>query len=130
MRNTTDEYSFVLQPSEHGVGVFTTHDIASGTFLRLFGDENEFEHRVRRLPKSEVPEKLHGYCMDRGDTLIAPLDFGEMPVGWYLNHSKGANATHKDFKWYAGRDIAEGEEILIDYNSLDEPESGRELFYN
>ena len=125
----TNEFSFILKPSKFGVGVFAMHDIKKGDYLRLFGDEKEFEHRVRLMDKNDVPEFFQSYCMDRDDKLVTPLDFGNMPVGWYLNHSKNSNATHKDFHWYASRDIKNGEEILVDYNSLEEPEKSKEYYY-
>ena len=54
-----------------------------------------------------------------------------MHVGWYLNHLKESNAFRdNDFKWYAMRGIKAGEEITIDYNSLEEPQEGREDYYN
>lgn len=129
MEKETNEFSFILKPSNYGVGVFATHDIKGGTFLRIFGKEMMHEQRVRILPKENVPVLFHDFCMDRGHSLICPEDFGEMPVGWYLNHSKEANAVHRDFNWYAKRDIVAGEEILIDYNSLEEPESAKEEYY-
>ncbi|OHA01355.1 MAG: hypothetical protein A3C11_01765 [Candidatus Sungbacteria bacterium RIFCSPHIGHO2_02_FULL_49_12] len=123
--NTTNEFSFILKPSQHGIGVFAVHDIKKGTYLRLFGDEKELEHRVRNLDKKEIPEAFRQYPMDRGETMICPEDFGCMPVGWYLNHSNKANAIHQDYHWYAARDIVAGEEITIDYNTLGESEESR-----
>ncbi len=38
--NKTTEFSFILKPAEYGVGVFVTHNIKNGTYLRLFGNEN------------------------------------------------------------------------------------------
>ena len=125
----TNEFSFVLKPSEHGVGVFAVHDIASGTYLRLFGDENKFENRSRTMNKKDVPEVFREYCIDRGASLIGPGDFGAMPVGWYLNHSSTPNAAHRDYHWYASKDIKTGEEILIDYNSLEEPHGAKGAYY-
>lgn len=52
-----------------------------------------------------------------------------MPVGWYINHSETPNAVHKDYNFYACCDISAGEEITIDYNTLEEPEEAREDFY-
>jgi len=129
--DSTNEFSFTLKPSEHGIGVFAVHDIEANTYLRLFGDQTEeLEHRTRSLNKKDVPEILRQYCIDRGETLICPDDFGHMPVGWFLNHSKNPNAFHRgDYCWYALRDIAAGEEILIDYNSLEEPEESKESYY-
>jgi len=130
MEEGTNEFSFVLKPSNHGIGVFVVYDIKEGTHLRLFGNESSRENRVRVLPKNEVPIKFRDFCMDRGETLVCPEDFGNMPVGWYLNHSKNANAEHRDYKWYAKRDLSAGEEILIDYNSLEEPDNAREKYYD
>lgn len=61
--------------------------------------------------------------------MICPQDFGAMAIGWYMNHSKNANATHKDYYWEAARNIEEGEEILIDYNLFGEPEESKENYY-
>ena len=126
--NTT-EFSFVLKLAEHGVGVFATHDIAKGTYLRLFGDNKDDKRNAKLRKKEEVPPAFRQYCADRGDTMWCPGDFGVMPIGWYLNHSKSPNAFHKDYHWYAARDIKAGEEILIDYNKLGEPPDAREDYY-
>lgn len=129
--NKTTEFSFILKPSDYGVGVFATHDIARGTHLRLFGDEETFGLRSIIRPKKDVPVLFQEYCVDRGDELACPQDFGRMHVGWYLNHSSNPNTFRDDdFKWYASRDIKSGEEILIDYNSLEEPDEAREDYYN
>lgn len=124
----TTEFSFVVKPSQHGVGVFATHKIDRGTHLRLFVDEETTKHESRILNKSEVPKAFWGHCLDRGDTFICPADFGALPIGWYVNHSEKPNTVpgknpnpHRRYRWYASRDIEANEEILIDYNSLEEP---------
>jgi SET domain-containing protein len=132
--NITNEFSFVLKPSKFGVGVFAAHNIIKGTYLRLFGNEKmdgeiKLENQVRVFNYSDVPEIFKNYCVSRGDKLACPQDFGCMPVGWYLNHSDNPNAFHKDYHYYALRDINEGEEIMIDYNVLEEPESEKENYY-
>jgi hypothetical protein len=139
--NETNEFSFTLKPSKFGVGVFAEHPIAKGTYLRIFGDPSVEAHTFRELPKTSVPEKFWEFCLDRGDFLICPPDFGVMPLGWYLNHSAEANAESrpipgvesamsKKYQWFASRDIEEGEEILINYNSLEEPEENRPEYYS
>lgn len=129
--NITSEFSFILKPSDHGIGVFAVYDIQKGTHLRLFGDKETTDLRSIVRPKNSVPELFQQFCMDRGDKLICPEDFGHMHVGWYLNHSKEPNTFRDDdFKWYALRDIKAGEEITIDYNSLEEPQEAREDYYN
>lgn len=129
MKNKTNEFSFILKPSEHGVGVFATHDIEKNTPLRLFGDKATFEERIRVLPKSEINKSFIDYCIEFEDKVYAPRDFGRMEIGWYLNHSKNANTYHIDYNWYASRNIKAGEEILIDYNSLGEPEELKSDYY-
>ena len=62
--------------------------------------------------------------------MMCPRDFACMELGWYLNHSKNPNAYHNDYEFYALTDIKVGQEILIDYNSLEEPEEGKEDYYN
>jgi SET domain-containing protein len=132
--DTTNEFSFVIKPSSHGVGVFAVHNIKKGTHLRLFVDEKTTEHESRVLSKVDVPELFRGHCLDRGDTMICPPDFGALPMGWYVNHSDTPNAepgknpnSHRRYRWYALRDIREGEEILFDYKKLEEP---GKYFYN
>ena len=130
MQASTNEFSFVLKPAEHGIGVFAVHDIKAGAYLRLFGDETELTDRSVVRSKKDVPKFFHQFCMDREDDLIAPADFGCMPVGWHLNHSKNPNAQRDDdYDYYSSRDIKTGEEITIDYNFLEEPEDAKEDYY-
>lgn len=127
MKIITNEFSFILKPSTiegAGVGVFATHDIKKGTLLRLYGEEKN-----RVLKKNEVPKEFVRYAHDMGDKLLCPQDFGWMPLGWYLNHSKNANLEEKEDGSYAIKDIKVGEEIFIDYNTLGEPEESKSEFY-
>jgi len=128
--NITNEFSFILKPAQYGVGVFATHKIKKGTYLRLFGDESKLENRSIIRKTEDVPEFFQQFCMSRGKTLICPQDFGHMQIGWYVNHSKkNPNAAHKNYNWYAIKNIEAGEEILVDYNSLEEPEEVKEKYY-
>ncbi|NCS98972.1 SET domain-containing protein [Candidatus Parcubacteria bacterium] len=127
--NKTNEFSFILKPSQHGVGVFATHDIVKDAKLRLFGDDKSLEDGMRILPKEKFEKKFIDFCIEFEDKVFAPNDFGQMEIGWYLNHSKDFNAYHKDYNWFASRNIKEGEEILIDYNSLGEPEEVKKEYY-
>lgn len=130
MENETTEFSFVLKPSEYGVGVFAAHDIKQGTYLRLFGHEQEEDKLPPKRKPEEVPEFFQQYCLEREGFLYCPADFGAMPVGWYLNHSTTPNADHDaEYKYHALRDIKAGEEITIDYNSLEEPEEKKADYY-
>lgn len=126
----TSEFSFVLKPTEHGIGVFATHDIKADSYLRLFGDEENTGDVSVVRSKKDVPEFFRSYCVDRGDELRCPSDFGCMEIGWHVNHSSTPNAHHKNYEFYAMRDINAGEEITVDYNTLEEPENAKEEFYN
>jgi SET domain-containing protein len=54
-----------------------------------------------------------------------------MYIGWYLNHSKAPNADWDDdlAGYVSVREIAAGEEILIDYDLFEEPHDKKEGFY-
>ncbi len=129
MQNQTTEFSFVLKPVKYGVGIYATHDIKEGSYLRLFGDENKDRRASVIRDKKDVPKDFVPYCIDRGEKIACPKDFGCMEIGWYLNHSKSPNAFHRNYSYYALRDIKTGEEIVIDYNSLEEPEESKEDYY-
>lgn len=129
MENKTTEFSFVLKPAEHGVGVFIAHGIKKGTYLRLFEDEEKTTEVSILRKKNDVPDFFAKYCINRGEVLRCPKDFGCMEIGWYLSHSNTPNAHHINYKYYALHDIKTGEEITIDYNALEEPEGAKEGYY-
>ena len=114
----TDEFSFLLRPSPHGIGVFAAHDIRAGTYLRLDKDPDaEISRKVRR---DEVPGEFIKYCIELdAEHVLRPDDFGHLEVVWFLNHSAEPNAAHRDYRYYALHDIRAGEEITIDYGSLE-----------
>lgn len=114
----TDEFSFLLRPCAHGIGVFAAHDIRAGTYLRLDKDPDaEISRKVRR---DEVPGEFIKYCIELdAEWVIRPNDFGHLEVVWFLNHCASPNAGHRDFRYHALRDIRAGEEITIDYRSLE-----------
>lgn len=113
---TTSEFSFALKPSAvEGIGVFASHDIPKGTYLKLFSSKE----KVRKLSLAKLKNRyFHRYCLEEGKTLFAPEDFSRMSVGWYLNHSDKPNAAHKNYRYYSLRKIKTGEEIMINYNTL------------
>lgn len=121
------EFSCILKPSSlGGIGVFATHDIAQGT--RVFtGDFSPRKTKIKELP----PEFLK-YCMLINDEECwCPERFDRMEIGWYLNHSDHPNIKKvSDDNIFALKDIQEGDEILIDYNDLNEPQHLKESYYN
>ena len=125
MEKETTELSFVLKPAKYGVGVFASCAIKKGTHLRLFQNEA----KIRRREK--VPEVFLHYCVAKNkEEVYSPKDFGHMELGWYLNHSREPNAfCETDLDCFALRDIEQGEEILINYNDLQEPKEFQENYY-
>ncbi len=127
---TTNEFSFILKPTKRGVGVFAVYNISGGAFLRLFGKETPTSKRHSRMvPKKDIPKSFQEYCVDRGKNMLCPEDFGAMPLGWYLNHSLTPNVVHQNYNFYATKNITAGEEITIDYNTLEEPEESKPSYY-
>ena len=132
------EFSFMLKPSPlGGVGVFATHDIPAGT--HLFNPDFE----IRTLKVKDVPAPLLQYCIYiSDDECLCPERFDRMEIGWYINHSSTPNIAKKSKApnadavknikeriVHAVQDIKAGDEILIDYNYLDEPEHMKEDYY-
>lgn len=120
------EFTFILQPSIlGGIGVFATHDIPMGT--RLFSGI----FAPRTMKSANVPEAFKKYCIYLNDEeCICPERFDRMEIGWYINHSHQPNILKDaDKHLVALRDIKQGEEIVIDYNSLNEPEHLKEDYY-
>lgn len=117
MRSKTDQFSFMLRPSGiEGIGVFATHNIAKGTYLRLFSPSERV--KIRKENKNHYVF-LHRYSVELEGAFHGPEDFGRMSIGWYLNHGKRPNAEHRNYRYYAKRDIRAGDEITIDYNTLE-----------
>ncbi len=129
MHKKTTEFSFVLKKSKHGVGVFAMHNIKAETYLRVFGDENNPNDVAIIRKKKDIPEFFWQYCVDYGETMECPSDFGCMEVGWFINHSKKPNIYIREKEFYALRDILAGEEITTDYKLLGESEEEREEYY-
>lgn len=132
------EFSFMLKPSPlGGVGVFATHDIPVGTHLF----NRKFEMRTMKV--KDVPAPLLKYCIYINDLeCLCPERFDRMEIGWYINHSSTPNIARKNVvsnaeaeknikerAVYAIQNIKAGDEIFIDYNSLDEPDHLKEDYY-
>jgi len=132
------EFLLILRPSSlGGVGVFAVDDIPAGTILL----DRQFKTRV--LKTKDIPADFVKYCIHITDEIcLAPEQFDRLEIGWFVNHSPTPNIAHrvavnnpdlvngvKVYGVYAIRDIKAGEEILIDYNSLNEPEHLKENYY-
>ena len=131
------EFSFVLKPSPlGGIGVFATHDIPVGT--KIFNHS----YALRILNIKDIPQEFIKYCIYISEEeCICPEQFDRMEIGWYINHSNTPNIAAEplalgidnlvnDHAPYTIKDIKAGDEILIDYNYLNEPEELKEEYYH
>ncbi|HLK17304.1 MAG TPA: SET domain-containing protein [Bryobacteraceae bacterium] len=105
-----------LAPSPiHGVGVFTDAPISKDTRPDLWhpGD-------LKFVPKYEAQGESYAmYCVETKDGYWCPRDFRCMSLGWYLNHSENPSLIAEGEDYAAARDISPGEELTIDYATLD-----------
>jgi len=125
---TTNEFSFILKPSPiGGVGVFALHDIPADADLALVPSDYE----TRLLHESEIPLALRMYCVAReNDMWVCPAQFNRLELSWHLNHSEEPNALHiGKGAFRTCKAIKADEEILINYNTLNEPEAKKEDYY-
>ena len=114
---------FQLKPSTiHGVGVFATEDITTGTHLPLFDEEDHRFIEYHEVKKTGVPRHIlenNSIHFEEDGGYAAPKNFNRMSVGWYLNHSDTPNAAcDEHYEYFAVGDIKNGEEVFIDYNQL------------
>jgi uncharacterized protein len=106
----------------HGVGVFAILPILKGTLI--FPDEGKFlevkEEEVSALP-APIKKLYDDFCPLEGGKYVCPLEFNQVDIGYYLNHSKEPNCYTNDVLvdngFYALRDIAVGEELTVDYDT-------------
>lgn len=121
------ECSFILAPSAiAGIGVFAAHDIPKDALLF-----NSLKFEVRKKKIKDIPATFIKYCIFVDDDhCICPERFDRMEIGWYINHSDKPNIDkNAQGKLIAIRHIKVNEEILIDYNLLNEPEHLKEDYY-
>ena len=117
-----------LGPSKHGIGVFAIRDIPLGT--RLFvGDTGETvaipRHQVDEILDDEIRRMYIDFCPLVDGHYIAPVDFNQITMGWYLNHSANPNvAVLADMTFVASKFIAKGTELLTDYTTYSEHAAG------
>ena len=101
-----------LKVSAHGVGVFAIRDIPDR--LRLFEGDAGTVVRVPRaivdqIKDTEVRRMYFDFCPMQGGNFIAPVDFNQLTMAWYMNHSVNANVqTDNTLQFIARRPIAAG----------------------
>jgi hypothetical protein len=109
-----------------GIGVFAIRPIPKGT--DMFANDRVPLTWVSRsdleaAAPSEAERALYDdFGIRRGDTIGCPANFNNLTPGWYLNEPRAGEAPNvaagPDFAFAALRDIAEGEELTIDYSGF------------
>jgi hypothetical protein len=112
----------------HGIGVFAIRPIPTGT--DIFANDGVPIVWVRksdldRAGLSAAERALYrDFGIHRGEAIGCPANFNNLTPGWYLNEPPpgGTANVHADrlFAFTACRDIAEGEELTIDYGGFSE----------
>jgi uncharacterized protein len=85
-----------IKASPNGVGLFAIRDIPCGTTL-FVGDVS---HTVRvpvsvveSITDPEVRQMYIEFCPVVGNHFVAPSDFNQITMSWYLNHSETPNVV-------------------------------------
>jgi hypothetical protein len=107
----------------HGIGVFAIRPIPQGT--DIFANDSVplvwvSKAELARADLTPAERALyHDFGINRGDRIGCPANFHNLTPGWYLNQpAAGAMANVRSdpqLRFFALRDIAEGEELCIDY---------------
>ena len=119
----------MIQPSPiHGIGVFAIRDIPKGTqdiFSQGFGEWIEVSRdEVEALP-DHSRALVENHCLfDEKSYFIPEYGFKMVDLVIYLNHSDTPNviSINDGERFEAIRDIAVGEELLVDYGTIVEGE--------
>ena len=119
----------MLKPSPvHGIGVFAIRPIPKGCRTMFSSGIGEWitvpATEVDALPE-HARKLVETYCLyDEHHYFIPDYGFKLMDLALYLNHSDTPNvASVNDGEYFeALRNIAVGEELLVDYGTLVDPE--------
>jgi SET domain-containing protein len=119
----------MLKPSLlHGIGVFAIRPIPKGCRTMFSTGMGEFI----KVPAAEIDslpphsrKLIDTYCLYDEDNYYVPdYGFKLMDLVLYLNHSDTPNiiSINEGEQFEALRDIEEGEELLVDYGTLVDPD--------
>lgn len=108
-----------LKASSKGVGVFAIREIPEATKL-FVGDVGETVQipvsEVDKLKDAELRRMYYDFCPVVDKVFVAPVDFNQMTMGWYLNHSDDPNVQIVELlQFVTCRFIRVGEEVTANY---------------
>lgn len=117
----------MIRPSPiEGIGVFAIREIPKGcrTMFSITSETDEWitisKNEVNQLPHYSKA-LIENYCLYDAENYFVPAEgFKRMDLVYFLNHSDSPNiiSLNEGEFFEAIRDIAAGEELLIDYGSI------------
>jgi SET domain-containing protein len=117
-----------LRPSStHGVGVFAFRKIPQGaTPLKRYNREERYTlltlEQVSTLP-IRIQEMINSFGQRiKGGINFPAIDLNSLDVSYFVNHSPNPNLMwcRKTFEFVTLREILDGEELTVDYSTIDE----------
>jgi hypothetical protein len=111
-----------IKSSTNGVGLFAIRDIPQGTRLFVGDIGQTVQIPVSEIEKIDNPELRRMYvdfCPVINNHFVAPSDFNQMTMSWYLNHSDTPNVTAlPELQFVTSRFVAVAEELTVDYTTF------------
>jgi hypothetical protein len=112
-----------LANSRLGVGVRAVRGIKKGSRVDAWEPGDMIYVPLESVTDIEYLKWLNVFGIVVWQGFYAPRNPIRMSVGWYINHSNSPNVTIavSPTKWTirARRDIKQGEELTVDYGTLD-----------
>jgi len=129
LKELSESTYVMIKPSPlHGIGVFAIRDIPKGTkniFSQGVGEWIKVsKQEVDALPQHSK-DLIENHCLfDEDHYFIPDYGFKLVDLVIYLNHSESPNviSLNEGEEFEALRDIASGEELLVDYGTIVESE--------
>jgi hypothetical protein len=110
-----------IKASPKGVGLFAIRDIPCGTPLfvgDIGGTVKVPVSVVESIADPEVRQMYIDFCPVVGNAFVAPRDFNQITMSWYLNHSDTPNVTViPELQFVTSRFVRAGEELTADYKT-------------
>jgi len=113
----------------HGVGVFAIRDIPKGASVFVDDDADIVWVDKKDIEglSSAIRRFYDDFAIIKGNSYGCPISFDKLTNSWFLNDSKEPNvAPDEEYRFYAIRDIKEGEELTADYDAYSDRPTSRD----
>jgi uncharacterized protein len=110
-----------IKASSKGVGLFAIRSIPKDTKL-FVGDVGNtvriLVSEVDKIADAELRQMYTDFCPVVDNYFVAPSDFNQMTMSWYLNHSDEPNVTVvPELQFVTSRFVRVGEELTANYTT-------------